>query len=49
MQLPIILASDEQNVKPYPKKTHDACSTAWRRRSLTGQKAEHICGGIFNN
>ncbi|MFL6525014.1 MAG: hypothetical protein ACJ70Q_02595 [Nitrososphaera sp.] len=43
------MASDEQNVKPYPKKAHGVSFAAWRRRSLTGQKAEHICGGIFNN
>jgi hypothetical protein len=33
------------------KKAHGVSFAAWRRRrrSLTGQKAEHICGGIFNN
>jgi len=44
MQLPIILANNEQNLKSLPKKAHDASSAAWRSQS--GQKkAEHICGG----
>jgi hypothetical protein len=36
MQLSIILANNEQNVKPYPKKAHDACFAAWK--SQFGQK-----------
>jgi hypothetical protein len=44
MRLPIILADNEQNIKPYPKKAHNAFFVA--SRSQSGQKAEHICGGI---
>jgi hypothetical protein len=47
MQLPITLASNEQNVIPYPKKAHDACFAAWR--SQFGQKAEYISGGIITD
>jgi hypothetical protein len=47
MQLPITLVNNEQNVKPYPKKTHDVCFAAWR--SQFGQKAECICGGIITD
>ena len=47
MQLTITLASNEQNVKPYQKKTHDACFAAWS--SQFGQKAEYICGGIITD
>jgi hypothetical protein len=47
MQLPIALPSNEQNVKPYLKKAHDACFTAWR--SQFGQKAEYIGGGVITD
>jgi hypothetical protein len=47
MQLPIILASYEQNVKPFPKKAHNVCFFAWRSQS--GQKAAYICGGIITD
>jgi hypothetical protein len=47
MQLPIILANDEQNVKPFPKKAHDACFAAWRSQSA--QKMEYICGDIITD
>ena len=47
MHLPIILANDEQNGKPFPKKARDACFAAWS--SQFGQKAEYICGGIIPN
>jgi hypothetical protein len=47
MQLPIILASDEQDVKPYPKKAHDACFAAWK--SQFGQKVKYICGGVITD
>ena len=47
MQLPMIMAGDEQNVKPYPKRAHDACFVFWR--SQAGQKTECICGGIITD
>jgi hypothetical protein len=47
MQLPITLASNEQNFKPFPKKAHDSCFAAWR--SQFGQKVEYICGGIITD
>jgi hypothetical protein len=42
MQLPMIMASNEQNVKPYPKRAHDACFAFWRshaaqKRSISAE------------
>jgi hypothetical protein len=47
MQLPMIMASDEQNVKPYPKSALDACFAFWR--SQAAQETEYICGGIITD
>jgi hypothetical protein len=48
MQLPIILASDEQDVKPYPKKAHDAYALMLEGSQI-GQKVKYICGGIITD
>jgi hypothetical protein len=48
MQLPIILASYEQNIKGFPKKAHDAYALMLGR-SQFGQKAAYICGGIITD
>jgi hypothetical protein len=48
MQLPIILASDEQDVKPYPKKAHDAYALMLEGSQI-GQKAVYICGGVITD
>jgi hypothetical protein len=47
MQLPMIMASNEQNVKPYPKRAHDACFAFWR--SQAAQKTEYTSGGIITD
>jgi len=46
MQLPIVFANNEQNLKSLPKKAHDPSSAAWRTQS--GQKAEHIWRDKYN-
>jgi hypothetical protein len=47
MQLPVIMANNEQNVKRYAKRAHDACFAFWR--SQARQKTEYICGGIITD
>jgi hypothetical protein len=48
MQLPIILASYEQNVKGFPKKAHDAYAVMLEGSQI-GQKAVYICGGVITD
>ena len=47
MYLPLILASNEQNFKGFPKKAHDAYSAVCMSQS--GRKAVYICGGVIGD